>query len=207
MTNQTSINSIVQSLVSSNVTEAVPGFAEMLLELENASRTRTERDGSKRFLTRSLDRIDQLLERWYQVYLDQCRAGQPRLALINALLLCAEEGVPLPDWVAWDIRDASNLLLINAIPLDDSLHVKPFKKFAHAQAQLLRQQLAMRVRFEVDDLINSGKRRHKTEALKKLANTVEFPFSASTLGRMLELSKQGTELSDRVLKGKTNHRK
>lgn len=181
----------------------MPGLGNLLRALQEAggNRTRRERDGTETRLIRSVERVNLLLERWHAMYCEQRDKNQPRLALINALELCAEAGVPLPDWVAWDIRDAANSLLLNGVPLNESLHVERFEKNAKTQTRLLHEQQAMRLRFEVLSLLDSGDCKHKTEALNALSNTAEFPHSASTLSRMLKLSNKGVALNQRVLKG------
>ena len=122
--------------------------------------TRRERDGTERVLVRSVERVNLLLARWHVLYQEQCDKGEARLALINALALCAESGVPLPDWVAWDIRDAANLLLSQGTPLDESLHVGRVEKNSKTQNRLLHEQHAMSVRFEVLSLVDSGECKH-----------------------------------------------
>ena len=96
-------------------------------------------------------------------------------------------------------------MLCDGTPLNESLHVERFGKNAKTQNRLLHEQNAMSVRFEVLGLVDSGERKDEKEALKALANTAEFPFSASTLSRMMKLSEKGVALNQRILKGVVTH--
>lgn len=170
------------------------------------NRTRRERNGAEKPLFMSVERVNLWLGRYHQLYLEQCQNNEPRLALINALELCAEHCVPMPDWVAWDIRDATQSLLFDGVPLNESLRVERFKKGQQKRSRLLHEQQAMTVRMEVRNLVGSGKCNDETEALKQLANTKEFPHSASTLARMMTLSEKGAALNERILKGARKHK-
>ena len=189
----------------------VPGleiFARAMIEA-GGNRTRLERDGTETALIRSVERVNLLLERWHAMYDEQCKKNQPRLALINALALCAESMVPLPNWVAWDIRDAAHLLLSDGVPLNESLHVERLGKGRQDDNVLYNEQNALRLRFEVSCLIGSGKCGTKTAALRALANTPAFDNkSLSTLKRMMKMADQNAAMTEHVLKGvvKRQHR-
>lgn len=182
----------------------MPGLGNMARALLEAggNRFRRERNGTETHLIRSVDRVNLLLERWHAMYCEQFEKNQPRLALINALALCAESMVPLPDWVAWDVRDAAHLLLTDGVPLNESLHVERFGKGRQDAKILYQEQNALRLRFEVSCLLASGECATENAALKKLAKTPAFDNkSLSTLSRMLKLAQQNSELHGRILKG------
>ena len=181
----------------------VPGLENLRLAFQQAggNRTRRERDGTETHLIRSVDRVNLLLERWRAMYCEQRENKQPRLALINALLHCAEQGVPLPDWVAWDIRDAANALLTDGVSLNESLHVERFGKGRQKQQLLKLEQNALKLRAEVVYRLHSKQSKDETAAFKALANTAEFPSSVSTLRRMMRFAEENTGPNERILKG------
>ena len=176
--------------------------------LERLCRTRNERDGSVSVNLRSSDDIDVELRRWKILYDEQVESKKPRLALLRALQVCAEEGVSMPDWLAWDVRDAFKTMWQKGITLDDALKIQRFPKRAHSKQVIARQHLEARLYITVIDKVESGESPNTTDALKSLANSKKFPHSYSTLKRIHTAAQEIADNTEFISTGKhvTRHK-